>query len=120
MIQEMEGCKLKDNVRCVGEISQFFVLMLKLLEMEKSVTFSKKVWNEALKQAGAYKGKNIAKDPMRALNMGVNMGAALLSKNPTAIMSAGAQAKKNLATGKGMKRVGNIQGNELYMRMSWI
>ena len=57
---------------------------------------------------------------MKALNMGVSMGAALGSKNPAAIMSAGAQAGKFLATGKGMKRVGNIQGNGLYMRMSGI
>ena len=57
---------------------------------------------------------------MKALNMGVIMGAALGSKNPAAIMSAGAQAGKFLATGKGMKRVGNIQGNGLYMRMSGI
>ena len=54
---------------------------------------------------------------MKALNMGFNMGAALGSKNPTAIMSAGAQAGKFLATGKGVKRVGTIQGNGLYMRM---
>ena len=79
--------------------------------------FFKKVWNKAVKPAGSYIGKNIAKDPMKALNMGFNMGAALALKNPTAIMSAGAQAGKFLATGKGIKRVGTIQGNGLYMRM---
>ena len=50
MLQEMEGCKLKDNIIGVGEISQFIVLMPKLLEMKNWVNFSRKYGLKLLNQ----------------------------------------------------------------------
>ncbi|MEM1283608.1 MAG: hypothetical protein AAGG81_08650 [Chlamydiota bacterium] len=68
-----------------------------------------------LGKLGKKVGKNIAKNPEKALNVAMNLGMAGATKNPAAILTAGTQAGKFLATGKGV-RIGTLtDGSGLYL-----
>ena len=72
------------------------------LEREGIKKFFKNVYKKVLKPAGSHVGKNIIKNPLRAVQVVSQLGAAAATKNPKAIMNAGAQAAKFSATGKGI------------------
>ena len=68
-----------------------------------------------LGKMGKKVGQNIVKNPEKALNVAMNLGMAGATKSPSAILSAGTQAGKFLATGKGV-RIGTLtDGSGLYL-----
>ena len=85
------------------------------VEGEGIKKFFKKVYNKVLKPVGTHVGKNIISNPMRALQIGTQLGMAAASRNPKMIMNAGMQAGKFGATGKGIKIGELTQGGALYL-----
>ena len=85
------------------------------VEGEGIKKFFKKVYNKVLKPVGTHVGKNIISNPMRALQVGTQLGMAAASRNPKMIMNAGMQAGKFGATGKGIKIGELTQGGALYL-----
>ena len=86
------------------------------MEGEGIRKFFKNVWNKALKPVGKHVGKNIISNPTRALQVASQVGAAAASKNPTAILNAGAQLGQFGFSGKGAVKIGELtNGGALYL-----
>ena len=79
------------------------------MEGEGIKKFFKNVYNKVLKPIGKETIKNISKDPMKALKLGTQLGSAIASKNPSAIMNAGMQAGKFGVLGQGVPKGGAIK-----------
>ena len=71
------------------------------------------MYNKVLKPIGSEAIKNIKKDPMKALKLGSQLGSAIASKNPSAIMNAGMQAGKFGVLGQGIPKGGAVKIGEL-------
>ena len=84
------------------------------VEGEGIKKFFKNVYNKALKPLGTHVGKNIISNPMKALQTGINLGSAIGSKNPQAIMQAGVSTGKFLSGGA--VKIGELtDGSGLYL-----
>ena len=119
------GLYLKGYCHCCNKIKSLPYTPQQLeVEGEGIKKFFKNVWNKALKPAGTHVGKNIIKDPVRALQIASQLGASAASKNPTAIMNAGMQAGRFGISGRGMISGGKLVtltdeygGNGLYLKV---
>ena len=72
------------------------------MEGEGIKNFFKNVWTKAIKPAGKHLGKNIAKNPGRALQVATQLGMASVNakKDPFGLLNAGMQAGKFAVVGK--------------------
>ena len=87
------------------------------MEGEGIKKFFKNVYNKVLKPAGQHVGKNIASNPLRALQVATQLGAAAATKNPKMIMNAGLQAGKVSVSGNVSVKIGELtNGAGLYLR----
>ena len=62
------------------------------LEGEGIKTFFKDVWMKGIEPLGKNMTKNVLKDPIGAFQLASQVGSAVTSRNPQAIMKAGLQA----------------------------
>ena len=72
------------------------------------------MWNKGLKPLGKDVGKKILNDPVKAFQLASQVGSAVSSRNPQAIMNAGLQAGR-FVSGKGVKIADLTNGGSLYL-----
>ena len=73
------------------------------LEGEGIKKFFKNVWNRGLKPLGKDVGAKILRDPIKAFQVASQVGSAVSSRNPQAIMNAGLQAGRFITKGGAVK-----------------
>ena len=96
----------KNNLNLRGKV-------LKIL-IKKNLIKKKDVWNKGLKPLGKDVGKKILNDPVKAFQLASQVGSAVSSRNPQAIMNAGLQAGR-FVSGKGVKIADLTNGGSLYL-----
>ena len=86
------------------------------MEGEGIKKFFSNVWKKAIKPAGVHFGKNIAKNPGRALQVATQLGVAGANakKDPFGLINAGMQTGNFAVKGKGVKIAEMTDGGGLY------
>ena len=80
--------------------------------------FFKVVWTKGIKPLGKNMTKNVLKDPIGAFQLASQVGSAVTSRNPQAIMKAGIPASRFVTKG-GAVKIGTLtsgQGLNLHPR----
>ena len=85
------------------------------VEGEGIKKFLKDVWTKGIKPRGKNVGKKILNDPVKAFQLAAQVGLAVTSRNPQAIMNAGLQTSRFITKG-GAVKIGELtSGQGLYL-----